>query len=101
MAHRAALGTVANVQKAFAGQPLEIEVVCLGGGIDLILSHDNPLTDAVAKLQKKGVRFAACNNTLHGRHIGKDRIFSFVTVVDSGAAEIVRKQEAGWSYLHR
>jgi len=101
MAYRAALGTVANVQKAFAGESLEIEVVCLGGGIDLVLSHDNPLLETVMKLQKNGVRFAACNNTMVGRHIGKDRIFSFVTVVDAGAAEIIRKQEAGWSYLHR
>ena len=101
IAYKSALGTVANIQRAFAGQKLHIEVVCLGQGIDLIFSHDNPLTNTVKRLQKGGVLFAACNNTLHGRHIGKDRIFAFVTVVDSGAAEIIRKQEQGWSYLHR
>ena len=96
-----ALNNIENLKKAFGTDPVEIEIVCHGGGIDLLFSHDNKLAPRIQRLQKSGVRFAACNNTLKGRKIGKDRIFSFVTVVDSGTAEVIRKQEAGWSYLHR
>ncbi|MEI8281710.1 MAG: DsrE family protein [Armatimonadota bacterium] len=95
------LNNVENLKKAFGTDPVEIEIVCHGGGIDLLLSHENKLSSRIQKLQKSGVKFAACNNTLKGRNIGKDRIFSFVSVVDSGTAEVIRKQEAGWSYLHR
>jgi intracellular sulfur oxidation DsrE/DsrF family protein len=29
----------------------------------------------------------------------KSDLFDFVVTVDSGVAEVVRKQEAGWAYL--
>ncbi|MGH7937542.1 MAG: hypothetical protein ACRD5Z_25205 [Bryobacteraceae bacterium] len=31
--------------------------------------------------------------------IGKDQLLPIATTVDSGVAEVVRKQEAGWSYI--
>ncbi len=33
------------------------------------------------------------------RNVQKSDLFDFVVTVDSGVAEVVRKQEAGWSYL--
>ena len=96
-----AINNIENLLKAFGKEPTEIEIVCHGAGIDLLFSHENKLSSRIQKLQKSGVKFAACNNTLKGRKIGKDRIFPFVTVVDSGTAEVIRKQEVGWSYLHR
>ena len=50
-------------------------------------------------LAQAGVVFAACENTMRRQNVGKADLLPFVTTVDSGVAEIVRKQEAGWSYL--
>lgn len=101
LAYKATLGNVENLQKTLGTDAAEVEIVCYGPGIDLILSHDNPLASRVRALHLKGVEFAACQNTLHARHIGTDRILPFVRVVDAGIAEVVRKEEAGWSYLRR
>ena len=50
-------------------------------------------------LQNGGVVFAACSNTLRGFHIDVKQLIPGVLVVDSGVAEVVRRQEQGWAYL--
>jgi intracellular sulfur oxidation DsrE/DsrF family protein len=42
---------------------------------------------------------AACRNSMRDRKITTDDLFPFATTVDSGVAELVRKQEAGWAYI--
>jgi len=42
---------------------------------------------------------AACENMMRRQNVVKADLLPCVTTVDSGVAEIVRKQEAGWSYL--
>lgn len=93
------LNNAANVIKAFAPEPTEVEVVCHDSGIDLLLPGNAKLNARVLALEKSGVRFAACSNTLRGRHIKPSQLIKGVVVVDSGVAEVVRKEEAGWSYL--
>ena len=46
-----------------------------------------------------GVVFAARENTMKKQNVTKDQLMPFVTTVDSGVAEVVRKQEAGWAYI--
>lgn len=36
---------------------------------------------------------------MRGRHLLKSQMHPFGLAVDSGVAEVVRKDEAGWSYL--
>jgi len=98
-AYATVLGNIENLKKAFAPEPVEVEVVCEGRGLDMLFSHDNVVAERVTKLHKAGVVFAACANTIKGRHIGKGRLLPFVQVVKAGVAEVVKKQEAGWSYL--
>jgi len=100
-AYLSTLGNIENLQKALGDNPAQVEVVCYGKGIDMILNHNNPLTARIEKLHKAGIAFSACRNTLNHRHISKDQIFPFVVVVDAGIAEVMRKEEAGWSYLRR
>lgn len=101
LAQADALGNVKNLKKAFGNDPVEVLIVCYGPSIDLLLTHNNPLSKQVLELHKNGVAFAACSNTLRARNIKKDRIFPFAVVVDAGIAEVVRREEAGWSYLRR
>jgi intracellular sulfur oxidation DsrE/DsrF family protein len=51
------------------------------------------------KLADAGVVFAACENTMKRKNLTKADLFDFATTVDAGVAEVVRRQEAGWSYV--
>lgn len=95
-----ALKNIANLQQAFGADHIEIEAVVLGKGIDLVLGSDAEYADQLGALSRGGVTFAACQNTMRQRHIAKRDLLQFVVTVDSGVAELVRKQEAGWSYLN-
>lgn len=92
------LKNVTNVLKAEGGKA-EIVVVCHGGGIGLVVKGQSKHADAVARLTREGVRFAACENTLRDRSIAKDRLLPGATTVPSGAVEVIRKQQEGYGYF--
>ncbi len=98
IAYNFVLNNVENMKKAFAPDPVEVEVVCHGPGLDMLLKS-NHIGTRLEKINSGGVVFAACANTIKGRHLDKGKLYSFARLVPSGVAEIVRKQEAGWSYL--
>jgi len=58
-----------------------------------------PVRERMTQSAEKGVVFAACENTMKRRGVSKEALVSFAHTVDSGVAEVVRKQEAGWSYV--
>jgi intracellular sulfur oxidation DsrE/DsrF family protein len=93
------LANVENLQKAFGPRSTQIEVVCFGKGIDMLLNTDAPLAKRIAKNHAAGVKFAACQNTLRARHLTPADLLPSASTVDSGVTEIVRKQEAGWAYI--
>lgn len=94
----AVLNNVENLRAAF-GNTTEIEVVAHGQGLSLLVAKDNALVERMEKLRASEVVFAACENTMKRKGIGKDQLLPFAITVDSGVAEVVRKQEAGWSYI--
>ena len=96
--YQVVLGNVENIRKDFAPEPVEVEIVCYASGIDMLLKNPR-LAKRMEKLSKEGVTFAACANTVKARKIPASSMYKFVRIVPSGAAEVVRKQEAGWSYL--
>lgn len=55
--------------------------------------------ERMARIAAAGVKFAASENTMRRMKVQKSDLFDFVVTVDSGVAELVRKQEAGWAYL--
>ena len=93
------LANLENLQKAFGPESTRIEVVCFGKGIDMLLNTDAPLVQRIAKDKAAGVEFAACRNTLRARHLTPADLLPSATTVDSGIAEIVRRQEQGWAYI--
>ena len=93
------LGNLTNLVKAFKNEPTAIEVVCHDGGIDFLTAHDSVLLKRMEKLSHQGVLFVACQNSLRGRKLSKKDLVPFAHVVAAGVAEIVLKEEAGWSYL--
>ena len=78
----------------------QVEVVFYGPGL-LMLTKTGAAHEARMKqLSDNGVKFLACQNAMKSRKVKPEDLFSFAGQVDSGIAEIVRKQEAGWAYIH-
>lgn len=92
-----------NVQKTLGAINTRLEIVAHGKGIGLLLGKSSVKTPALKKLiqelHETGVVFAACNNTLTRMNIPKSDLLQVSAVVDSGVAEVIRKQEAGWTYI--
>ena len=77
----------------------EIEIVCLSGGLDLLMTSNSKASKEVADWTAKGMVFAACNNTMKNRNITKEDLLSQAVVVPSAIVELATKQEQGWSYF--
>jgi len=96
-------------QKAFVKQLENItahwpnakyEVVVYNQGIDLVMKNNTKYQARLQALKSKGVNFVVCENTLKNRKISKDAFPEvLVGFVPAGIAEIVEKQEEGWSYI--
>lgn len=95
-------------QKAFTRQlqniterwpDAKIEVVCYNNGIDYLMTAKSKHINAITELKKKGVQFVACQNTMTLRNIKLEELLSETGIVPAGIAEIVEKQEEGWSYI--
>lgn len=93
------LNNLENLQAAFGPETTELEVVAHGPGIRFMLKADAKDAPRMEALAKRGVVFAACNNAMHRLHLTKEQLLPFVTVVPSGVAEVILKQEAGWAYI--
>jgi intracellular sulfur oxidation DsrE/DsrF family protein len=92
------LKNVSNMLKAVKTS-FEIEVVCHGDGIGLLVKDQSKYAAEVERLSKEGVRFTACENTMRDRSITKDQLLPTVVTVPSGAVEVVRKQQDGYGYF--
>jgi intracellular sulfur oxidation DsrE/DsrF family protein len=93
------LTNVENLQKALGADNVEIEVVAHGAGIGLVQSKNAALKSRVEAIEKTGAVFAACSNTLQKKELTSADLTAGVRIVDSGIAEVVRRQEEGWSYV--
>lgn len=96
---QAILNNVENLQKAFGKESTEVEVVAHGKGLGLLKKTNTELKDRIASLSSPTARFVACENTMRRMQVKKEDLMSEAGTVDSGVAEVVRKQEAGWSYI--
>ena len=75
------------------------EVVIHSMGLPFVMSSKSKQIQAIKALRAKGVRFLVCENTLKSQKVTKDQLITEVEYVPVGIAEIVEKQEQGWSYI--
>lgn len=92
------IGNIKNLQKVWPSNVL-VEVVVHGKGLDLLVKTKTHLENEVAGLVKEGVVFSACENSMRKHNILKADLIQVANTVPSGVAELVIKQEQGWSYL--
>ena len=78
----------------------ELEVVCHGQAIFMLVKDKTVLSDMMQELKdKQSVSFAACNNSMKKNNIDKSQLVGVANVVPNGVMEVVAKEEDGWSYI--
>ncbi|HWE48726.1 MAG TPA: DsrE family protein [Bryobacteraceae bacterium] len=92
---------VNNMREAFARDGgSEVEVVFFGPGLKMLLKSNAAYQDRLKQLSDSGVTLSACQNAMRLMNIKTEDLVPYAAQVDSGVAELVRKQEAHWSYIH-
>jgi intracellular sulfur oxidation DsrE/DsrF family protein len=91
------IGQLNNILRALPNA--EIEVVCHGTSLPLVLQAKSEVKEGITDLLSRGVVFAACENTMRRAKATKEDLIPGVTTVPSGLAEIIIRQEQGWAYI--
>ncbi len=95
-------------QKAFTNQlknltkhwpDASIEVVLYNQGLEYVMPGKSKHIGTIQELSAKGVRFVVCQNTMTQRNIKQEELIPQINIVPAGIAEVVEKQEMGWSYI--
>ncbi len=86
------------------GEKAEIELITNGGGIDLLRVDTSLFADRILAMQKRytNLTFVTCQNTidrLKREHGITARLLPGTVVIDSGVAQIMRRQQEGWAYI--
>jgi intracellular sulfur oxidation DsrE/DsrF family protein len=92
------LNNIQNVLKAL-GPETEIMAIAHGPGLGLLLKTNTKEAARIQALHDQKVVFAACENTLRRKQVSSEELLPRVVTVDSGVAEVVRRQAAGWAYI--
>ena len=92
------LSNVEGLKKNFKDDA-DIEVVTHGPAVSMLHRDDQDFAVRIRKLHEAGVHFVVGTSTLDSSHATKADMFPFIEYVPSATAEIILKQEAGWSYL--
>lgn len=79
---------------------MEVEVVFFGPGLRMIVTESTPFADQLKELSERGVTLSACQNAMRFMGVKSEDLLPFTREVDSGIAQLIRRQEAGWSYIH-
>ena len=78
----------------------QVEVVFFGAGLNMLRKTNTAYEARLKQLVDSGVTLSACQNAMRLMNIKTEDLFPFASQVDSGVAELARKQEAGWAYIH-
>ena len=106
-----ALNYVENLQSLYGKDNVEIEIVALGWGIDM-LKFDSPLATRVADTLKRGAAnrqmmltlkrgagLSACEVTMSRQKLQKQDMLPDIGYVPAGLGQIIKRQRDGWSYI--
>jgi len=81
----------------------EIEIVLYGNAVlatNIFNEEYAGYSELMEKLNKEGVVFTVCNNSLSALKQSRDDVYPYMKVVPAGILELVKKQMQGFSYIH-
>jgi intracellular sulfur oxidation DsrE/DsrF family protein len=86
------------------GQTARIEVIINGEGLALVRTDVSPFVARVQRMQEEydNLAFIACQNTIDRLKREKGitaHLLPGVSVIDSGVAQLMRRQHQGWAYI--
>jgi len=82
-----------------AAPSMQLEVVCHGPGMDLLMSDRSIVQPKITEFAGKGIVFLACENTIKERNLDRTKVITEAGFVKAGIIHIVERQEDGWSYI--
>ncbi len=97
LVHKGLMRQLRNMLEA--APTMELEVVCHGPGLDLLMSDRSIVTDKVKQFSERGIVFLACENTIKERNLDRAKVLPEAGFVKAGIIHIVLRQEEGWSYI--
>ena len=92
------LNNMQNLRDGVGGEPVEIELVAYGPGINMLKS-DSPVKQRIAEAMKSGVKVNGCQNTMNGMKLTPADMLPEIGYVPSGVVEVMRRQQQGWAYI--
>jgi intracellular sulfur oxidation DsrE/DsrF family protein len=103
---KSVLDDVEDLMKYYqrTNQKARVEVITNGEGLSLLLADVSPYRERIQKMQQEyhDLTFVACQNTIdrYQYEMGLTaKLLPGVVVIDSGVAQIMRRQLQGWAYL--
>ncbi|MDO8706498.1 MAG: hypothetical protein Q7J84_16280 [Sulfuricaulis sp.] len=103
---KSVLDDVEDLMKYYqrTSQKARVEVITNGEGLSLLLAGVSPYRERIQKMQQEyhDLTFVACQNTIdrYQNELGLTaKLLPGVVVIDSGVAQIMRRQLQGWAYL--
>jgi uncharacterized protein len=95
--HAAILRQVRNLWKELPGA--KVQIVMHGKALTMVQKDKAVMEDKIAALKKEGVEFSVCRNTMKRYNLTEKDFISSATFVPAAIAELVKKQQQGWSYI--
>jgi len=86
------------------GQDARIEMVANGDGINLLRKDVSPFPERIKRMQQEydNLTFVACQNSITRLEDERGivaKLIPGVVVIDSGVAQLMRRQHQGWAYI--
>lgn len=97
LVHKGLMRQLRNIKEA--APSAQVEVVCHGPGLDLLMSDRSVVQGKVKEFGAQGIVFIACENTLRERDLDRALVIPEAGYVKAGIIHIVERQEDGWSYV--
>lgn len=97
LVHKNLMKQLRNMKEA--APTLQLEVVCHGPGMDLLMSERSVVEGKVKEFAALGIVFLACENTIKERNLDRSKVIPEAGYVKAGIIHIVERQEDGWSYI--
>lgn len=103
---REALNEIENLLEHYRrkDQKVQVELVTNGTGIDLLRIKTSPFPARISAMQQKydNLSFVVCQNSItraRQRYHATIKLLPGTVVIDSGVAQIMRRQRQGWAYI--
>ena len=97
LVHKNLMKQLRNMKEA--APTMQLEVVCHGPGMDMLMSDRSIVQEKVKEFAGKGIVFLACENTITERKLDRTMVVPEAGYVKAGIIHIVERQEDGWSYI--